>query len=216
MITALDIREQTQSDVLDYQQLMSCLNGYAKPRDRISALLADGSLIRLRKGLYVLGERYRRDPIRREYLANLIYGPSYVSLDYALSHYGLIPEHVEEVTSMTTGTSRRFDTPFGVFSYRFLPPQRYAPGVHWAGEDEARCLMASPEKALVDKVWADKRFSAASLKDVNAYLFDDLRLDEARTATLDRTVLRIINQAFSSRKIDRVLRCLAQRALRAR
>ncbi len=99
MITALDIREQTRSDVLDYQQLVSCLQGYAKPRDRISSLLAVGSLIRLRKGLYVLDERYRRATVSREYLANLIYGLSYVSLDYALSYYGLIPEHIEDVTS---------------------------------------------------------------------------------------------------------------------
>jgi hypothetical protein len=147
MITVMDIREQTRSDVLDYQQLVSCLQGYAKPRDRIGALLADGSLIRVRKGLYVLGERYRRAPVSREYLANLIYGPSYVSLDYALSYYGLIPEHVQDVTSITTGASRRFDTPFGVFSYRFLSPQRYSPGVLWSGESDAKCLMASPEKA---------------------------------------------------------------------
>ena len=77
MITVMDIREQTRSDVLDYQQLVSCLQGYSKPRDRIGALLADGNLIRLRKGLYVLGERNRRAPVSREYLANLISGPSY-------------------------------------------------------------------------------------------------------------------------------------------
>ena len=75
MITAMDIRDQIRTDLLDYQQLVSCLGAYAKPRDRISALLADGSLIRVRKGLYAFGERYRRAPLSRELLANLIYGP---------------------------------------------------------------------------------------------------------------------------------------------
>ena len=65
MLSALDIRDQVRLDWLDYQQLVAILSHYAKPRDRISALLADGSLVRVRKGLYVFGERYRRAPISR-------------------------------------------------------------------------------------------------------------------------------------------------------
>ena len=210
MITMMDIREQVRTDMLDYQQLVSCLRGYAKPRDRISGLLADGSLIRLRKGLYVFSERYRRTPLSLEYLANLIYGPSYVSLDYALSHYGLVPERVENVTSITTGESRRFNTPLGDFTYRTLSPGRYAPGFRWAGEGDIHYLMASPEKALVDKVWTDKRFSPANLKDFEAYLFEDLRLDEERATALDRELLASICRAFSSRKIDMLALCLAR------
>lgn len=210
VITAMDIRDQVRTDTLDYQQLVSYLRGYAKPRDRISGLMADGSLIRLRKGLYVLGERYRRAPLSREYLANLIYGPSYVSLDYALCYYALIPERVENLTSVTTGQNRRFNTPLGVFTYRPLPPRRYAPGIRWAGEGSAHYLMASPEKALVDKVWADKRFSPANMKDFDAYLFEDLRLDEERVTSLDRKQLTIVCAAFASRKIDMLARCLAR------
>ncbi len=210
VITVMDIRDQVRTEVLDYQQLVSCLRGYAKPRDRISGLLADGSLIRIRKGLYVFGQRYRRTPLSREHLANLIYGPSYVSLDYALSHYGLVPERVENVTSVTTGENRRFSTPFGDFSYRPLPPPRYAPGIRWAGEGDTHYLIACPEKALVDKVWADKRFSPANLKDFDAYLFEDLRLDEEQAAALDREQLATICAAFASRKIDMLARCLAR------
>ncbi len=210
MITAADIREQVRGDVTDYQQLVSCLRGYAKPRDRISGLLADGSLIRIRKGLYVFGERYRRAPLSREHLANLIYGPSYVSLDYALSHYGLIPERVENVTSVTTGENRRFETSLGDFTYRSLHPRRYAPGIRWAGERNAHYLMATPEKALVDKVWADKRIRTTNRKDFDAYLFEDLRLDEAQVAALDHERLEAICAAFSSRKIDQLARCLTR------
>lgn len=199
-------------DVLDYQQLVSYLHGYAKPRDRIGMLLAEGSLIRVRKGLYVFGERYRRAPLSRELLANLIYGPSYVSLDYALSHYGMIPERVENVTSVTTGESRRFSTPFGVFTYRPLPPRRYAPGIQWSGEGDARCLMASPEKALVDKVWTDKRLSPVNLKDFNSYLFEDLRLDAQRLSSLDPDRLAAIASAFAAKKINLLARCLTLRS----
>jgi len=206
----LDIRDRVRQDVLDYQQLVDCLRGYAKPRDRITGLLADGSLIHLRKGLYVFGERFRRDPLSREYLANLIYGPSYVSLDYALSRYGMIPERVENVTSVTTGENRRFSTPFGLFTYRPLPPRRYALGTCWLGEGDIHYLMASPEKALIDKVWTDKRFSPLSLKDCEAYLFEDLRLDEERLSSLDWEQIGAICQTFASRKIDLLARCLAR------
>ncbi|MDO8803709.1 MAG: hypothetical protein Q7R35_04710 [Elusimicrobiota bacterium] len=208
----MDIREQARTDVLDYQQLVSYLHGYAKPRDRIGRLLADGSLIRVRKGLYVLGERYRRAPLSRELLANLIYGPSYVSLDYALSHYGMLPERVENVTSVTTGGSRRFNTPFGVFTYRHFPPRRYAPGIRWSGEGDARWLMASPEKALVDKVWTDKRFSPASHKEFNAYLTEDLRLDAQQLSSLDTGRLAAIAGAFAARKITMLVRRLARQS----
>ena len=211
VITALDIRDRVRTDVLDFQQLVSCLREYAKPRDRITGLLAEGSLIRLRKGLYVFGERYRRSPLSREHLANLIYGPSYVSLDYALSYYGLIPERVENVTSVTTGENRRFSTPFGDFTYQPLHPHRYVPGIRWAGEGDAHYLIASCEKSLVDTVWSDKRFSPANLKDFDAYLFEDLRLDEERAAALDQEQLAAICRVFASRKIDMLARCLARR-----
>lgn len=210
-MTIMDIRDRARTDTLDYQQLLSILRDYKKPRDRIGALLASGDLIRLRKGLYVFGERYRRGPVSRELLANLIYGPSCVSLDYALSRYGMIPERVENVTSVTTGENRRFSTTFGVFTYRSLPANRYAPGVRQAGEDGGRYLIASLEKALADKVWTDKRFSPAKLKDFDSYLHKDLRMDEERLYALDRNMLNAIARAYASRKIDMLACFLTKR-----
>ena len=102
------MRSGVDSDVFDYQQLTDCLTDYAKPRDKIRAMLKAGEIIRVKKGLYVFGDGRRRRPWAREFLANLIYGPSYISLDYALSHYGFIPERVEVVTSVTAALSRRF------------------------------------------------------------------------------------------------------------
>lgn len=211
MIMAMDIRERLASDVLDYQQLVACLAGYAKPRDKIGALLADGSLIRVRKGLYVLGERYRRSLISREILANLIYGPSYVSLDYALNIHGLIPERVAEVTSMTSGEKRRFTTPFGVFTYRPLSARRYAPGVVWAGEGESHYLLASPEKALADKVWSDARFRPTRESDFDSYLIADMRIEAERLAALDASRLADIAAAYASRKVSLLARYWSRR-----
>ena len=210
MVTALDIRDGIPGDALDYQQLTSLLRGYSKPRDRITALLAGGELVRLRKGLYVLGERYRRQPLVREQLANLIYGPSYVSLEYALSRHGLIPERVDEVTSLTTGEHRRFVTPLGVFSYRATTVRRYAPGVEWHGDGVARYLMASPEKALADKVASDRRLGRPTSAGMRAYLLENLRIDADRLASLDVPRLQAIAHAYRSYRVSVFQRTIAR------
>ena len=76
----------------------------------------------MKKGLYVFGENNRQRPYSREILANLMYGPSYISLEYALQHYGLIPERVEALTSVTVGRSRNIMMPFAAhgFAYRLI------------------------------------------------------------------------------------------------
>lgn len=208
MRNSVVLRQQIDRDIFDYQQLVACLSQYNKPRDKVRNLLGSGELVRIRKGLYTFGEPYRRGPVSRELLANLIYGPSYVSLDYALSYHGLIPERVETVTSVTTGRSRRFETPFGSFTYRHLSGIRYAIGVLLEQQGIGPFLIASPEKALVDKVWADKRFTGTRLSDFGPYLLEDLRIDLHRLASLDRDRLRTIAEAWNSQQIGLLIRYL--------
>src|SRR5262245_29628514 len=93
------IRRNIKTEEFDYPALMQELSQYKKPRDAVTRFLHNGSIVRVKKGLYVFGENYRKGMICKESLANLIYGPSYISLEYALSYYGLIPERVEEITS---------------------------------------------------------------------------------------------------------------------
>lgn len=208
MSNAAHLRQQIDHDIFDYQQLVACLSQYSKPRDKIHKLLSRGELIRIKKGLYTFGEPYRRGPLCRELLANLIYGPSYVSLDYALSYHGLIPERVEAVTSVTMGRSRDFNSPFGMFSYRRLSKSRYAVGAMLGQAGEVSFLIASPEKALVDKVWKDKRFSGTTLSAFGPYLLEDLRIDPARLASLDGDRLKAVDIACDSRKIRLLIRYL--------
>jgi predicted transcriptional regulator of viral defense system len=80
-----------------------------------------GVVVRVKKGLYIFGDEYRIRPFSRESLANLIYGPSIISLESALSFHGLIPERVATVTSVTPKRSKRFTTPVGCFVYRQVP-----------------------------------------------------------------------------------------------
>lgn len=107
----VELRRNIAGEEFDYQVLLDSLRDYKRPRDRITELLKKKEIIRVKKGIYVFGEKYARRPFSREILANMIYGPSYISLDYALHYFGLIPERVEAVTSVTTKRSRRFSTP---------------------------------------------------------------------------------------------------------
>jgi len=202
------MRRNMGGEVFDYQVLLNVLAEYRKPRDKITRLLASGAIVRVKKGLYCFGEPFRREPLSREYLANLIYGPSYVSLDYALSHHGLIPERVETVTSVTTRRSRDFHTPFGIFSYRMLNGPRYALGAILETAGKTSFLVASPEKALADKVWTDKRFSGLRLSDYDAYLSDDLRIDREALSRFDCPRLQVIATTYHSAKISNLVRYL--------
>src|SRR5436190_9717139 len=93
------LRKLAEKEIIDYTFLISVLSNYASPRDKITAWLKSGDLIRVKKGLYVFGKDVALTPFSHEVLANLIYGPSAISLSYALAFYGLIPERVTTVTS---------------------------------------------------------------------------------------------------------------------
>jgi predicted transcriptional regulator of viral defense system len=202
------IRRNIAHEIFDYQALVAALAGYNKPRDKITRLLSNGTIIRIKKGLYCFGEALRKEPISREYVANLIYGPSYVSLEYALHYHGLIPERVEVVTSVTTRRSRQYTTPLGVFTYRSLRESRYATGAVLESAGKTTFLIASAEKALADKVWADKRFIGGRLTDFGSYLLEDLRIDEQALSLLSVTRLEKVAEAYDSVKIGRLVRYL--------
>lgn len=169
---------------LDYPFLIHHLQDYAKPRDKITRLLKNGDLIRVKKGLYVLGESYRRQLVSLEVLANLIYGPSYLSLEYALSFYGLIPERVECLTSMTTQKNKLFKTPLGNFSYQHIASYKYHEGLVQLSQDSKRYfIIASQEKAIADVL--DQQKSLLSRENVLEFLLENLRIEEFRLKELN-------------------------------
>ncbi len=158
--------------------LMSLLADYHRPNDKIASWLAGGGIVALRRGLYVLGPDLQDKPVSMPLVANLLYGPSYVSLDFALSHYGLIPEGVATVTSVTTRRTRLCTTPLGLFSYAHVPPALYSPGIcQAANSDGTFYLMATPAKALCDKVLLTRKLQATSGGAMQQFLLEDLRID---------------------------------------
>lgn len=187
----------------DYQTLLDAVQGYARPRMKISAMLTKGDIIRVKKGLYILGEPLRRCPFCRELLANLIYGPSCLSLEYALHYHGLTPERVETITSITCGRSRSFTTPVGTFSYRMIPLQAFRTGMDRIELGDGRSfLMAVPEKALADRIVAERGIGIATQKELHDYLLTDLRVDPDTLRRLDPARLVEIAHRYRSRRVQ--------------
>jgi predicted transcriptional regulator of viral defense system len=186
----------------DYQTLMDTVREYARPRMKISAMLAKGDIVRIKKGLYILGDSLRRRPYCKELLANLIYGPSYLSLEYALHYHGLTPERVETLTSVTCGRSRSFDTPAGFFSYRMISLEAFSIGMDRVELADGRSfLIAIPEKALADRIVAERGGGISTQKDLHDYLLSSLRIDPSALCKLDPGRLAEIARCYRSRRI---------------
>lgn len=200
MIQAL--RQAVEHEVFDYQTLLTVLSEYARPRDKITGMLRRQEIVRVKKGLYVFGDGFRRKPFSRELLANLIYGPSYVSLEYALSYYGLIPERVETVTSVTQSRARRFDTPVGLFTYGTVPSAGFSVCVQRVElEQGGGFLMALPEKALAEKVRAERGAGVTTQREMASLVLENLRVDPIELASLQVNRVHEIAEHYRSRRI---------------
>lgn len=184
-----NLREYTNVP-LTHQMVSDVLAEYNRPNDKISALVERGFLVSLRRGLYLPGPELDLPVPHQFVIANHLRGPSYVSLETALSHWGLIPEQVYEVSSMTLKTSRAYDTPLGHFSYRHLAAPYYAFGLERVEVGTGQfALVASPEKALCDKIIATAGVNLRSQVQTLDFLMEDLRLDETILGQLDRAAI---------------------------
>lgn len=189
------------TEEFDYQILLEALKEYERPRDKITTLLKSKEIIRVKKGIYIFGEKHARRHFSREVLANMIYGPSYVSFDYALQYHGLIPERVEAVTSAAFGRDRRFITPVGLFTYRTIPRSAYPHGIDRIEIEGRSFLIATAEKALCDKLYDAKGLGIRTASVLKEYLFTSLRIDEDDLQRLDVPLLERIAEDYRSAKM---------------
>ena len=122
----------------------------------VKRAMKDGDLVQIKRGLYTLSPPLRKQPLNRVSLANRLYYPSYVSMEYALSSHGWIPECVATVTCATSKNPADFETPFGRFSYKRIPQAMFFCGVETVSIDGKSALQARPLKALADYAYAHK------------------------------------------------------------
>jgi predicted transcriptional regulator of viral defense system len=171
--------------------LTDIIGDYKFPRNKIATMEKRGKIVRLKKGLYLVSDKITRKPVSRELIANHLYGTSYVSLETALSHYGLIPEKVFAVRSITTKRAKQFENSFGRFEYITVPVDYYSIGIRQQIVDnEYAYLLATPEKALCDLILATPRLRFQSVRALETYLEDDLRIDFSTFQNIDTDIIR--------------------------
>ena len=197
-----ELRKKIIGEEFDYPALLDGLRDYSHPRDKITELLKQGAIVRVKKGIYIFGSKYRKRPFSREILANMICGPSYISLDYALHYYGLIPERVEAVTSVTSSRGRRSSTPIGLFTYQGISLAAYRIGIVQSEIEAGRSfLLATLEKALADKIQADRGTAIRTQLEMKTYLLDNLRIDPEGLRKLNTDKISLIADEYRSRKL---------------
>lgn len=164
------------------------LSSYANPSAKIRQMVRDQELFPIIRGYY---ETSRKTPGHS--LAPIILGPSYLSFEYALSVYGLIPEAVYVYTCASLGKrkSKVYHTLFGQFNYRDVPETVFHLDLVYRVENGYAYQIASPEKALCDMLYTLS--PVGNQKALGALLFEDLRIDEEDFRSLD--LLKMINLA---------------------
>jgi hypothetical protein len=159
-----------------------------------------GLIVKLKKGIYLLNENDRKIDPSRSFIANQLYMPSYVSLEYALNFYGLIPEKVADLTSVTTKKTTRFSAQEGTFIYQHIKPGAFRGFKTFKDEANLTFFMALPEKAVVDFIYLNlEKFKVADSKIFErSYRFQNLE-------DLDKKLIMELTALYGSPKLIRIL-----------
>lgn len=144
---------------------------------KVALLEKAGRIIRLKRGLYVVAPQESGVLLSQYLIGNILYGPSYVSRLTALREYGLIPERVEVVESMTTHLTVSFHNAAGRFEYYHCSKDYYPIGITQREEEGVSYMIATPEKALCDYIVTTPRLPLRFLTDTRVFLEEDLRID---------------------------------------
>jgi predicted transcriptional regulator of viral defense system len=206
-----------QDSLLEYaeepltrQLILDLLREYKRPNDKINELIKSGELTAVKKGLYIPGIKSNIAKPESFLVANHLRGPSYVSLESALSFWGFIPERVYEISSVTVKPAKTYKTPVGRFTYAHASMPYYSFGIQSVQLTPRQvALIASPEKALCDKIVMTSGINLRSTKQVREYLIDDLRIDEDSLQKLNLDEMNSwLNDAPKKSSLDMLVKTL--------
>ena len=173
------------------------LNNYGNKDTKLSRDVKINKLYRIINGLY------ETDSTTPGYLlAGSIYGPSYISFDYALSFYGMLPERVTTITCATNNKKKikEYNTDFGVFTYRDVPILAYPEEIVLKVEGEYSYQIASREKALCDKLFTLSPLN--NYAELENMLFNDLRIDIDEFNKLDKSKIEKLSKLYHSSNVS--------------
>lgn len=152
---------------------------------KVAQLEKAGEIIRLRRNLFVVNPQETNLPLSSGLIANHLLAPSYVSMQTALRYYGLIPEAVYTVQSMTFKAAKKFNTPIGNFCYYHISREAYPIGITQIKERNGVYIMATPEKALCDLIANLPGINLRYQKEALEFLEENLRFDMDRFSQLN-------------------------------
>lgn len=190
---------------VDFNNLLS--NSAASRYGMVNKALKKEELLKIRRGLYILADKYRHKKLSKFFLASRMVAHSYISLESALSFYDWIPERVTTVTSVLAhGRTKKFITSFGEFIFYQLPVNEYEFLVGVSRIEEIKgepFLLASPLRALADYVYIKK----IDWKNIN-YLTESLRIDIEQLKQIDSNHFFEIKKIYRSKRVLHFLESL--------
>ena len=187
--------------ILTNNMIKENLKEYSNPNTKICREIKKGNLIKIVNGLYETDSS-----VDGYLLAGSIYGPSYLSFDFALSYYGLIPEKVTAFTSATCSKKRKkvYNNQFGTYLYRDVPEKVYPLGIKLVEEGNYSYQIATPEKALCDKLYTLSPLK--NMKELENVLFNDLRIDMDEFNKLNLQDIEEISNSYNSTNVNLLYR----------
>lgn len=166
----------------------------------VNRALKKGTLVQLRRGVYLIGKPFRKISSSNFQIAHSIYGPSYISFESALFYHQWIPEAVYTTTCATAKRTKKFDTSIGVFRYIHVPEHLCYLGVQRVGNDDQAFYIADPWKAIADHYYVYNR-GWKHPKDLSM----DLRIELDDMLESDLTTLQVLSQHYQSKRVQKFL-----------
>ena len=162
----------------------------------VKRALKEELLIRIRRGLYLIFGKARPLFLEEFELTSLIYGPSFASLESALSYHGWIPEGVYTTTCVSIKRAKEFKTPIGIFSYKHVPVENFYTGVDRIKTKNVVFFVATPWRALADFIYTRHK----SWKNLSE-LETDLRIDRETLINSDKEMLKLLAENYPSCRV---------------
>lgn len=197
--------ENIPGDIFTDLDLINLISGSDDKRyGLVKRACASGGIVRVKKGLYCLSPKYQRHKLNLYQAAQYIYGPSYVSMESALSYHGWIPEAVHTLTSACVKKSVDFLTPLGAFSFKRVPSAVFYNEVdRITTENGDAFFMATPLKALADYVYIHKENWEGSAQVIESLRVEPDSLKEQGREGFDR-----LYKNYNSRRVKKFIKGL--------
>ena len=176
---------------------------YANPLDKIKRDTDSGVIFRLTRGLYETN-----GGVNPCFLASSILSPSYLSFDWALAYYGLIPEKVFAITSasLKIRKNKTFINKFGRYEYSDIPINAFSEGLTYIEDGEYIAKIATKEKAICDSL--SKWRVVRNIKDLKELLFIDKRIDEDEFSSCDFKLMIRLAALYQKTNLDLLIKLI--------